>query len=147
MPSHLNDTLLHTSEHGFERKQQRVWDYASNSMPRERFSKQLDKDIDGLYLSAFIGNFKLAVDDMDRQFSKIRKARNGLFIYDKYAHESEIDMKDYACSLDDLVNWEVNEPDTDVPEDLICITLANAVSSSWGVTTFKLPTSVQFQQL
>ncbi|KAH8790696.1 hypothetical protein BGZ57DRAFT_962174 [Hyaloscypha finlandica] len=57
----------------------------------------------------FFQLFKLAVNNMDKQYLVIRKARKELFDCDDDAYERVIDPEPWKC--DEMVKWELEEPD------------------------------------
>jgi hypothetical protein len=63
----------------------------------------------------FFDLYKLAVDELDAQFLKIRQARKSLFDHDLGDWECDIDLGLGHC--DEMIDWTVNEPDTEVLRD------------------------------
>ncbi|KAF4625445.1 hypothetical protein G7Y89_g12725 [Cudoniella acicularis] len=121
------------------RASQRLFDLAYSTLPRESLMKRLIKLLDeistyktsrvvkkkhrtrmrisetGIYgekVIEFIQNFKVAVDDMDRQYLAIRAARKALFMNDMYEDDihGKIDLELSRC--DEKIDWGVLEPKT-----------------------------------
>jgi hypothetical protein len=60
----------------------------------------------------FTAVFKMVCDDLDKQYLEIRKARRELFQWDISDDvEVEIDIDLQLSRRDEMVNWDVNEPD------------------------------------
>jgi hypothetical protein len=96
------------------RKRQPKFDSAYAFLERETLLKRLD----GLLVNnnlkiagsdKFLELFKLAVDNMDKQYLVIRKARKELFDCDDDTYERVIDPELWKC--DEMVNWGLEEPD------------------------------------
>ena len=63
-------------------------------------------------LESFFKCYRQAVDELDAHFLQIRKTRKAIFDYDLNDPGCEIDLGFGRC--DEMIDWIVNEPDTDV---------------------------------
>jgi hypothetical protein len=102
------------------RKRQAKFDCAYAFLERETLLKRLSSIVvnDNLKITGsdkFFELFKLAVDNMDKQYLMIRKTRKELFDCDGDTYERVIDPELWKC--DEMVNWELEEPDME-PEYL-----------------------------
>ncbi|KAF7879481.1 hypothetical protein EAF04_000677 [Stromatinia cepivora] len=61
----------------------------------------------------FVANFRKLVDDCDKQWLEIRKARKELFQWDNVEIEPEFNLELVRC--DEMVKWDIREP-TLMPE-------------------------------
>jgi hypothetical protein len=87
-------------------------DSSFNGLPRERALDQLNAMFKLGDFEDFTAVFKMVCDDLDKQDLKIRKARRELFqwdISDDLEVEIEIDLQMSRC--DEMVNWDLNEPE------------------------------------
>ncbi|KAH8767724.1 hypothetical protein F5882DRAFT_509874 [Hyaloscypha sp. PMI_1271] len=96
------------------RERQTKFECAYAFLERETLLKRLSSILanDNLKITGsdkFFELFKLAVDNMDKQYLVIRKARKELFDCDDDTYERVIDPELWRC--DEMVNWEREEPD------------------------------------
>ncbi|KAE9373640.1 hypothetical protein N431DRAFT_465918 [Stipitochalara longipes BDJ] len=97
------------------RKQQRKFDLIYASLEREvlmrKLSEALEIDRPTTHPLAWKTWFMAAVDDMDKQYLEIRKARKELFDYDPandQNHGCDIDLELWRC--DEMIDWTVDKP-------------------------------------
>jgi hypothetical protein len=95
------------------RKRQTKFDCAYAFLERETLLKRLSSILvnDNVKITGsgkFFELFRLAVDNMDKQYLVIRKARKELFDCDDDTYERIVDPELWKC--DEMVNWELEEP-------------------------------------
>lgn len=105
------------------RQNQRHFNFLYESMEREVLVKKLSEVV--LDMEQHMVNelpwktwFMTAVDDMDKQYLEIRKARKELFDFDRADDEAygcDIDLELWKC--DEMIDWTVDEPKLE-PYDL-----------------------------
>lgn len=98
----------------------REWKHAYSMLPREQLLRKLDSLIESgstpsnfPSVPEFVATFKLAMDDMDKQYLEIRQFRKLLFKDDPDGVAPRWYGDDFfqPWLCDEMVNWAVNEPD------------------------------------
>jgi hypothetical protein len=82
---------------------------AYSTMTRETWLQQLDQLLDtreARQEKKFLQIYKLVVDDTDRQYLSMRKARKQLYDCDDN-HYDRIDLEPWRS--DEMINWNVDE--------------------------------------
>lgn len=80
-----------------------------NNLPRNVLMRQATDAFDGMNWAFFISCFKRLVDDLDKQFMEMRKARKTLFEDDKSLDIGcDIELDSTLCT--EMVDWTKDEP-------------------------------------
>lgn len=93
------------------RVRKRQFELSYSTLPREALLRELDAEMEAfnsMPTDNLIEIFKRAVDDMDKQYLEIRRARKALFDHDMGDWGVELDLELWRC--DEMVDWTVNEP-------------------------------------
>lgn len=97
-------------ETAFEiRKQGKHFTNLYEGMRREQAMDHMQQDLDTYNFDRFMSSFKVAVDDMDEQFTEIRKARSELFKFDVLPTACNVDVEKFGWPYGDKVDWEEDE--------------------------------------
>lgn len=103
------------------RKEIQVYQHTFNHnyslLPSHRLIEQLKTLLDGgcsyvdflvYHSDEFVQTFKSAVDELDKNYLEVRKARKALFDHDTGDWGYDIDLQLERC--DEMTNWGINEP-------------------------------------
>ncbi|CZR65103.1 uncharacterized protein PAC_15003 [Phialocephala subalpina] len=104
----------------------REWKHAYSMLPREQLLRKLDSLMESgttpsnfPSVPEFVTTFRLAMDDMDKQYLEIRRLRKLLFKDDPDGVAprwySDDFFQPWLC--DEMINWNVNEPDMSPASD------------------------------
>ncbi|EPE33610.1 hypothetical protein GLAREA_06623 [Glarea lozoyensis ATCC 20868] len=83
----------------------------------DKFAESITWALENENFDIFCSNYKAAVDDLDQQCLEIRNARKCLFEHDLTDRECDIDLELSRC--DDMIDWDVVEPDLCPQRDVI----------------------------
>lgn len=98
-------------------KQKIKWTRFYDSLPREMAMAKLAWCVEHDDFVGFVEKFKIANDDMDRQFLEIQKARTLLYYADAFDVQCKVSKEDCQEMLAEMVVWPGTEVNVEAVED------------------------------